>query len=120
MMVSTAYRLGGVMFLPWGLFMAILEKIALHNTHARQYNIQMARWDAIARRQRPDTLRLPCRIHADLWPYRREKKVFDPIAFRKLTQEKDSSETDAMLTPAIIGISVAYTCMTRNAEDVSF
>jgi hypothetical protein len=36
--------------------------------------------------------------------------VFEPIAFRKLTHEKDSSVSDAMLTPATTGSSVAYTC----------
>ena len=33
MAVSTAYRFGGVMFSPWGLFMAILEKIALRSNN---------------------------------------------------------------------------------------
>jgi hypothetical protein len=42
--------------------------------------------------------------------YRRENAVFEPIAFRKLTHEKDSSVSDAMLTPATTGSSVAYTC----------
>ena len=48
--------------------------------------------------------------------YRREQKVISPIALSKSNQEKENSTRNAMLTPAMIGISVAYTCLTRNAD----